>query len=77
MYSEKEYRKAPEVYEETKWVTKTITILGYPARRQTLYNRINRKRTLPKDRSTLSIHQENESLRFYTVALSWKKMYHQ
>jgi hypothetical protein len=51
-YSEEQYRKAPEVYEETKSVTKTITILGYPARRQTLYNWINRKRMLPEDRCT-------------------------
>jgi GH35 family endo-1,4-beta-xylanase len=43
MYSEEQYRKALEVYEETKSVTKTITIWGYPARRQTLYNWINRK----------------------------------
>jgi putative transposase len=52
MYSEEQYRKALEVYEETKSVTKTITILGYPARRQTLYNWINRKRMLPEDRCT-------------------------
>lgn len=44
MYSEEQYYKALEVYEETKSATKTITILGYPARRQTLYNWINRKR---------------------------------
>ena len=29
MYSEEQYRKALEVYEKTKSVTKTITILGY------------------------------------------------
>jgi hypothetical protein len=55
-----EYRKAPEVYEETRSVTKTITIWGYPARRQTLYNRINRKRTLPKDRSTFCGYHKPE-----------------
>lgn len=49
MYSEEQYYKALEVYEETKSVTKTITILGCPARRQTLYNWINRKRILPKE----------------------------
>jgi putative transposase len=49
MYSEEQYRKALEVYEETKSVTKTITILGYPARRQTPYNWINQKRTLLED----------------------------
>lgn len=43
MYSDEQYRKALEVYEETKSVTKTITILGYPARRQTLYNWIHRE----------------------------------
>lgn len=48
MYSEEQYYKALKVYEETKSVTKTITILGYPARRQTLYNWINRKRILPE-----------------------------
>jgi putative transposase len=65
MYSEEEHRKTLKVYEETKSATKTITILGYPARRQTLYNWINRKRMLPEDRapfvdiihrSTLSMH---------------------
>lgn len=40
-----------EVYEETKSVTRTITILGYSARRQTLYNWIHRKRILPEERS--------------------------
>lgn len=52
MYSEEHYHKALEVYEETKSVTKTIQLLGYPARRQTLYNWINRKRILPDNRST-------------------------
>ena len=52
MHSDEQYRKALEVYEETKSVTKTITILGYPARRQTLYNWIHRKRMLPEGRST-------------------------
>ena len=52
MYSDEQYRKALEVYKETKSATKTITILGYPARRQTLYNWIHRKRILPEERST-------------------------
>lgn len=52
MYSEEQYYKAFEVYEETKSVTKPIMILGYPARRQTLYNWINRKRILPEGKST-------------------------
>lgn len=52
MYSEEQYRKALEVYEKTKSVTQTMLILGYPARRQTLYNWINRKRILPENKST-------------------------
>ena len=52
MYSEEQYYKALEVYEETKSIAKTMRLLGYPARRQTLYNWINRKRMLPENRST-------------------------
>lgn len=52
MYSEEQYHRALEVYEETKSITKTMRLLGYPARRQTLYNWINRKRLLPENRST-------------------------
>ncbi len=52
MYSEEQYYKALEVYKETGSITKTITILGYPKRRQTLYNWINRKRILPEGKST-------------------------
>ena len=52
MYSEEQYYKALDVYEETQSITKTIRLLGYPARRQTLYNWINRKRLLPENRST-------------------------
>jgi hypothetical protein len=63
MYSEEEYRKAPEGYEETKSVTKTITILEYLACRQTLYNRINRKRTLPEDQCTFCEYRTSENLR--------------
>ena len=37
MYSDEQYRKALEVYEETKSVTKAMTILGHPAYRQTLF----------------------------------------
>lgn len=51
MYSEEQYHRALEVYEETRSVTRTITILGYPLRRQTLYNWINRKRMRPEERS--------------------------
>lgn len=49
-YSDEQHRKALELYEETK--PKTITIVGYPARRQALYNWINRKRILPEKGST-------------------------
>ena len=52
MYSEEQYYRALKVYEETQSITKTIRLLGYPARRQTLYNWINRKRLLPENRST-------------------------
>lgn len=52
MYSDEQYRKALEVYEETKLVTKTITILGYPARRQTVYNLDQSEWMLSKERST-------------------------
>lgn len=38
MYSDEQYNKALEVYKKIKSVTKIITILRYPARRQTLYN---------------------------------------
>lgn len=43
MYSEEQYHRALEVYEETKSIAKTMSLLGYPARRQTLYNWINLK----------------------------------
>lgn len=52
MYSEEQYHRALEVYEETQSVTRTIALLGYPACRQTLYNWINQKRKSPEDRST-------------------------
>lgn len=60
MYSEEQYCKALEIYEETKSVTQTITILGYPARRQTLYNWINRKRMLPEEWSTFRGYNTKE-----------------
>ncbi len=52
MYSEEQYHRALEVYEETGSVTKTIIILGYPARRQTLYNWITRRDRIPQGYST-------------------------
>lgn len=86
MYSDEQYRKALEVYEETKSVTKTITVLGYPARRQTLYNWINRKRILPEERTTFRGYSTEEHLwhptleqnfRYFIVALSWERLYNQ
>lgn len=53
MYSKEQYYKALALYDECGSVTKTITQLGYPARRQTLYNWITRRRHLPPERSTL------------------------
>ena len=47
MYTEEQYKKELELYDQTGSVTKTITILGYPARRQTLYNWITRRKHLP------------------------------
>jgi putative transposase len=69
MYSEEQYRKALEVYEGTKSVTKTITILGYPARRQKLYNWINRKRMLPEDRCTFCGYNTPEHPRHPPIEL--------
>ena len=56
MCSEEQYRKALEVYEDTKSVTKTITILGYPARHQPLYNWMHRKRILSEEKSTFRVN---------------------
>jgi putative transposase len=52
MYSEEQYYRALALYDECGSVTKTITKLGYPARRQTLYNWITRRKHLPPERST-------------------------
>ena len=52
MYTGEQYQKALEVYDQTGSVTETIRILGYPARRQTLYNWISRREHLPKGKST-------------------------
>lgn len=52
MYSKEQYNKALALYDECGSVTKTITQLGYPARRQTLYNWITRRNHLPPERST-------------------------
>ena len=52
MYTGEQYQKALEVYDQTGSVTETIRILGYPARRQTLYNWISRREHLPKGKTT-------------------------
>lgn len=52
MYSEEQYYKALALYDECGSVTKTITQLGYPVRRQTLYNWIARRKHLPSGHST-------------------------
>ena len=44
-------------------MTRTIALLGYPARRQTLYNWINQKRKSPEDRSTFCGCNTPEHLR--------------
>lgn len=38
MYTQEQYERALSLYDACGSVTKTITQLGYPARRQTLYN---------------------------------------
>ncbi len=52
MYTKEQYDRALARYDECGSVTKTITQLGYPARRQTLYNWITRRKHLPPERST-------------------------
>ena len=52
MYTQEQYERALSLYDECGSVTKTMTQLGYPARRQTLYNWITRRKHLPKDGST-------------------------
>ncbi len=52
MYSDEQYCKALALYDKCGSVTKTITQLGYPAGRQTLYNWITRRKHLPEERST-------------------------
>lgn len=67
MYSDEQYHKALEVYEKTKSVTKTVTILGYPSRRQTLYNWIHRKRILPEERSTFRGYNTEDHPRHHSL----------
>ena len=52
MYSEEQYRTALGLYDKCGSVTKVITQLGYPVRRQTLYNWIARRKHLPSGHST-------------------------
>ena len=69
MYSEEQYRKVLKVYEQTKSVTQTITILGYPACGQTLYNCINLKRMLPEEWSTFRGYNTKEHPRHSSLNL--------
>ena len=75
MYSEEQYHKALEVYEETGSITKTITILGYPKRRQTLYNWLNRKRMLPEDRSTFRGYNSKDHPRHPSLKLKLEALH--
>ena len=75
MYSEEQYHKALEVYEETRSITKTITILGYPKRRQTLYNWINRKRMLPEDKSTFRGYNSKDHPRHPSLKLKLEALH--
>ncbi len=52
MYSEEQYCTALGLYDKCGSVTKVITQLGYPVRRQTLYNWIARRKHLPSGHST-------------------------
>ena len=52
MYAQEQYEKALSMYDKCGSVTKTITQLGYPARRQTLYNWITRRKHLLVGHST-------------------------
>lgn len=61
MYSEEQYYKALESYEAKKSATKTLTILGYPAHRQTLYNLINIKWIPPEEKSTFRGYHTEDS----------------
>lgn len=64
MYTEKQYLRALDIYDETGSVTKTITIFGYPTRRQTLYNGIMRRKHVPKGYSTFRGLDTPEHLRY-------------
>ena len=76
MYSKEQYHKALEVYEETISITKTITILGYPKRRQTLYNWLNRKRMLPEDKSTFRGYNSKDHPRHPSLKLKLEALHH-
>ena len=71
MYSEEQYHKALEIYEETQSVGKTIQLLGYPVRRQTLYNWINKKRMLPENRSTFRGFNTEEHNGYTGTVTEW------
>ena len=61
MYSEEQNYKALESYEAKKTATKTLTILGYPAHRQTLYNLINIKWIPLEGKSTFRRYHTEDS----------------
>lgn len=67
MYSQEQKEKAIQLYDQTKSVTETIRILGYPTRRN-LYTWISEKNSPPKVRKDYQIivnppeHPRNPSL---------------
>ena len=67
MYSQEQKEKAIQLYDQTKSVTETIRILGYPTRRN-LYTWISEKNSPPKVRKDYPIidnppeHPRNPSL---------------
>ena len=75
MYSKEQYYKALALYDECGSVTKTITQLGYPARRQTLYNWITRRENLPKERSSFHGVNTPEHPRHPTLELKLKALH--
>lgn len=52
MSTEEQYCNALALYDKCGFVTKVIAQLGYPVRRQTLYNWISRRKHLPSGHST-------------------------
>lgn len=52
MYSQEQKEKAIQLYDQTKFATETIRILGYPTRRD-LYKQISEKNSPPKGRKII------------------------